>query len=654
MDFRYGKNDWKTLRRGQENCYLLTNRKGGYSSMSMVGSCARNEHVLLMASVKAPNTWVQLVAKMEEVIAFKDKVVSLAAQEHVGYLSNQEGQRYLDGFSVDPFPRWSYLVEGLEMEKSVIMAYEENLVMVRYRMENHTTDNVVVRLRPWLRFTPKGTMPVKGQVFEVTGEAVKSNGYQLFHRTDGRLEMEEEVWKEDLYFEDDARDGREAIGTIFSNHSFVYELMPGEEREAHVIYSLDRGTQEPDEIVEEELSRLRRLQEQSGLRSRMGRHLVTAADRFVVDRESTGGRTIIAGYPFFGDWGRDTMIAVMGCCIAAGRKDDTESIFRTFMTYVRRGIMPNMFPEGDLPPMYNTVDASLLFIYAVYTYYLEFEDLDFVREAMPVMMEIVEWYKKGTDFRIRMEEDGLISAGEGYDQVTWMDVRIKDVLPTPRHGKPVEINAYWYNDLKVMEWFSKLTGLGDASAYGTLSEKVKVSFNEKFWNEEKGCLRDVVSGTSSDNQIRCNQIWAVSVPFGMLDKARERQVVETVYTHLYTPYGLRSLSPEDAEFRPSYGGLLWDRDLSYHQGTVWGFPLGGYYLAYLKVNGYSRTSMERVKRQLDMLEGTLREGCIGQIAEIFDEEDPSTSRGCFAQAWSVGELLRVFKALEHIPGVPGW
>jgi predicted glycogen debranching enzyme len=654
MDFRYGKNDWKTLRRGQENCYLLTNRKGGYSSLSMVGSCARNEHVLFMASVKAPNTWVQLVAKMEEVIGFGEKEVSLAAQEHVGYLSNQEGQRHLDGFSVDPFPRWSYLVEGVSIQKSVIMAYEDNLVLVRYTMENHTRDTVTVRLRPWMRFTPKGTMPEKGQALEVTGEAVKSNGYQVFYASDGSLEMEADAWKEDLYFEDDARDGREAIGTIFSNHSFTYTLMPGEEREGHVIYSMDPVVQKPEEIVEEELLRLRRLQEKSGLKSRMGRHLVIAADRFVVDRESTGGRTIIAGYPFFGDWGRDTMIAVMGCCIAAGRREDTESIFRTFMTYMRRGIMPNMFPEGDLPPMYNTVDASLLFIYAVYMYYLEFEDLDFVREAMPAMMEIVEWYRKGTDFRIRMEEDGLISAGEGYDQVTWMDVRIKDVLPTPRHGKPVEINAYWYNDLKVMEWFSKLTGMGDASDYGALAEMVKASFNEKFWNEEKGCLNDVVSGTSSDSQIRCNQIWAVSVPFGMLDKVRERKVVDTVYTHLYTPYGLRSLSPEDPEFRPAYGGSLWDRDLSYHQGTVWGFPLGGYYLAYLKVNGYSGASMDRVKGQLDMLEGTLREGCIGQIAEIFDGENPSTSRGCFAQAWSVGELLRVFKALEQFPGVPGW
>lgn len=651
MDFRYGKNDWKTLRRGQENCYLLTNRKGGYSSLSMVGSCARNEHVLFMASVKAPNNWVQLVAKMEEIVEFGDDVVSLAAQEHVGYLSNQEGQRYLDGFSVDPFPRWTYLVNGLELEKSVIMGYEENVVLVRYRMENHTTDKVGVRVRPWLRFTPKGTMPKEGQIFELSSEGVKSNGYQSFHTTDGRLEMEEDTWKEDLYFEDDARDGRAAIGSIFSNHSFTYALMPGESREAHVIYSLDPVVKKPEEIIEEELARLRRLEEMSGLRSRMGKHLVTAADRFVVDRESTGGRTIIAGYPFFGDWGRDTMIAVMGCCIAAGRKSDTESIFRTFMTYVRRGIMPNMFPEGDLPPMYNTVDASLLFIYAVHAYYLEFGDLDFVREAMPVMMEIVAWYRKGTDFRIRMEEDGLISAGEGYDQVTWMDVRIKEVLPTPRHGKPVEINAYWYNDLKVMEAFSKLTGIGDAPAYAMLAEKVKASFNEKFWNEEKGCLLDVVSGTASDSQIRCNQIWAVSVPFGMLDWERERQVVETVYTHLYTPYGLRSLSPEDPQFRPSYGGSLWDRDLSYHQGTVWGFPLGGYYLACLKVNGYSRTSMERVKNQLDMLEGTLREGCIGQVAEIFDGENPSTSRGCFAQAWSVGELLRVFKALEHVPEI---
>ena len=308
--------------------------------------------------------------------------------------------------------------------------------------------------------------------------------------------------------------------------------------------------------------------------------------------------------------------------------------------------MPNMFPEGDEEPRYNTVDASLLFIYAVYEYYQEFKDLEFVKKAMPVMEDIIYWYKKGTDFNIKMDIDGLIQAGSGFDQVTWMDVRIDDVLPTPRHGKPVEINAYWYNDLKIMAFFSRLLGNKNAQVYEELSNQVKNSFIKLFWNEKEACLRDVVFGNKYDNQIRCNQIWAVSIPFGMLSREQEKKVVDKVFSHLYTPYGLRSLSPEDPEFKPNYGGSLWNRDNAYHQGTVWAFPLGGYYLAYLKVHNYSKEARFKVIKDMDQLKSTLREGCVGQIAEIFDGKNPTGSQGCFAQAWSVSELLRALKAAE--------
>jgi len=646
MNFTYGKRDWKTLRRGQENCYLLTNRKGGYSSLSMIGSSSRNEHVLFMASLKAPNNWVQLIANMEEVIMIGDKKTSLKSQEYVGYTKNGEGYFHLNGFSVNPFPEWNYLVDGVVLEKTIVMKYEENLVLVSYNLENHREDKVQILLQPWMRFSSKGKMPEKEQQIEVTQDSIISGGYTLFYNTDGHVEMTEKSWEEDLYFQDDAKDQREAIGAQFSNHQYSYELLPGERRNAYVMYSLNEIKEGPHSIIENELERRMKLEENSKMTTELGKQLAVSADAYVVDRESTEGRTIIAGYPFFGDWGRDTMIAVMGCCISAGRKEDTESIFRSFMKYMKNGIMPNMFPEGEKEPMYNTVDASLLFIYAVYEYYQEFKDLTFVDEAMPKMMEIIEWYKRGTDYHIRMDEDYLISAGSGLEQVTWMDIRVDDYLPTPRHGKPVEINAYWYNDLKIMEYFSELLKLENNEEYGALAEKVKISFLEVFWNEKEMCLKDVVSGTDADIQVRCNQIWAVSVPFGMLDRVQEKMVVEKVYKELYTPYGLRSLSPLDPEYRPFYGGSLWDRDTAYHQGTVWGFPLGGYYLAYLKVNDYSIKARKKVLKELNLLEGTLREGCIGQVAEIFDGENPVTSKGCFAQAWSVGELLRALKKAE--------
>lgn len=232
------------------------------------------------------------------------------------------------------------------------------------------------------------------------------------------------------------------------------------------------------------------------------------------------------------------------------------------------------------------------------------------------------------------------------DQVTWMDVRIGDILPTPRHGKPVEVNACWYNALCIMEEMEALLEV-PRSGYRELAARVRASFIEQFWLEEKGCLKDLVSGTKADEQVRCNQIWAISMPFSMLDREKERQVVEKVFQTLYTPYGLRTLEPKDPEFKPHYGGPVLKRDLAYHQGTVWPFPLGAYYLSYLKVHDYGKETKAMVKEQLEVLESAMREGCIGQLPEIYDGICPSVSKGCFAQAWSVGEMLRVYEKLEE-------
>ena len=268
-----------------------------------------------------------------------------------------------------------------------------------------------------------------------------------------------------------------------------------------------------------------------------------------------------------------------------------------------------------------------------------------MEEAYPVLERIVDFYQKGTHHGIGMDTDGLIFAGEGLDQVTWMDVRVNDILPTRRHGKPVEINAYWYNALRIMTIFAEKTGR-DGSAYAALAEKVKASFIEKFYIADRGYLRDVISGTKADLQLRCNQIWAISMPFTMLSPEQERQVVDTVKRHLYTPCGLRTLSPEDPEYHPTYGGPMVERDMAYHQGTTWVFPMGAYYLAYLKTHGNSAEAAADVRDQLSALEPMLREGCVGQLPEILDGDFPTESKGCFAQAWSVGEMLRVFEAVQ--------
>lgn len=646
MKYIYGKNQLNSLSRGQEQCYLAANRKGGYSSLTSIGSSSRNEHVLLMAAVKSPNQWVQFISNMEEVITVGEDTFSLLSQEYVGYTKNAEGFRYLESFIMDEFPTYVYRQHGIRIVKKIVMHYEKNLLLLCYSLENKSGKQIEVSMKPWMRFTKKGSMPKAEQPWSITDSYIESGGYRLYYKTDGLMREAEKVFQKDLYFADDAKDERDAVGTACSNHSIIYQLKDGESTDAYIIYSLDSIKENPVDIVQMEQRRKKALLERAEVRSNLAKRLVLAADSFVVDRDSTGGRTIIAGYPFFGDWGRDTMIAVLGCCIAVGRKEDSEDIFRSFVKYIRRGIMPNMFPETDVDPMYNTVDASLLFIYAIYEYYKKFGDLSFVQEVYPTMKGIIEWYMKGTDFHIKMDEDGLISAGGDLEQLTWMDIRINGILPTPRHGKPVEINAYWYNDLKIMAYFSDTLHDGNKTFYEDLAEKVRISFQSQFWNDDENCLKDVLSGTYSDCQVRLNQIWAISMPFSILSRDKEKLVVEKVYQELYTPYGLRSLSPKDPEFKPYYGGSLWNRDMAYHQGTVWAFPLGAYYLAYLKIHEYSEDAKIRVREELEMLQGTLQEGCVGQVAEIFDGIEPERSKGCFAQAWSVGELLRAVKAAE--------
>ena len=383
------------------------------------------------------------------------------------------------------------------------------------------------------------------------------------------------------------------------------------------------------------------------MKNKLAQTLVCSADQFLSKRESTNGLTILAGFPFFEDWGRDTMIALPGICISTGRFESAKSIMRTFAVYEKDGLMPNLFPEGGNKPLYNTVDAALLFINCVWLFYEKTQDIEFVEEMYPVMQRIIFSYEKGTHFNIHMEEDGLISAGAELDQVTWMDVRVGEILPTPRHGKPVEINAYWYNALCIMQKFSEILKENEENKYRKLARKVKESFVREFWMEENHCLKDVISGTKADAQIRCNQIWAVSMPFTMLDEEKERQIVDTVFERLYTPYGLRTLDPKDEEFHESYSGEMIKRDLAYHQGTVWTFPMGGYYIAYLKVNKDSKKAKETVTKQMEVLESAMREGCIGQLPEIYDGELPVSSKGCFAQAWSVGEILRVYEKLEE-------
>ncbi|MDY2937554.1 MAG: type I pullulanase [Fusicatenibacter sp.] len=644
--------DWQNFRRGEEKCFLLTNGLGGFSSLTVMGNTARGDQALFMAAVKAPNVRYHLLTNLWEELEMDGETVKLYSQEFVNRTKNVEGFRYLEGFEMELLPVWFYRVRGIEIEKTVGMVQGENTVIVRYVVRGDGKKGRILHVTPLLKFAPKGKDTSGNLAFSVDERCIAGGGIMLYYKSNGITRKTESEFLPDLYFEQDARDGREAVGGAVRNHCLDFELADDtKEQIFYVVYSLQGNVEKWDEQtisgwMEQERKRREGLIAQSKITDPAGQVLAASAQQYIVERESTGGKSILAGFPYFEDWGRDTMIALPGCTLATGDYESCRSILRTFMTYCRNGLMPNLFPEGDAQPMYNTVDAALLFLNVVYLYYLETGDLSFVREAYPVMEEIVFWYRKGTDFHIRMDEDGLIMAGDGLEQVTWMDVRIGEELPTPRHGKPVEINAYWYNGLKIMEELSPYAGK-DGTEYAALAERVKKSFLENFWMEDKGWLRDVRNGTAEEEQFRCNQIFALALPYTIPSKEQGRRILAAVKENLYTTAGLRSLSPLDPAFHPFYGGSQPERDRAYHQGTVWGFPLGAYYRAVLKYAESEEEGKREVRRGLDRLESWLYEGCLFHLAEIYDGENPVASRGCYAQAWSVGELLTVYKEMEN-------
>ena len=660
MRYQFGKHHWKTRKSGMESNYLLANGLGGFCAQDIMGSCSRNDHGLLMAAVTVPNERVLLLSQFQETIQVNGSQFDLSSQIVEG--EEHKGYQYLQSVVVDGYPEWTYQVAGVELRKKVLMVHGENTILVRYEIWNPMKKEIALTLTPYVVFAPKGHSYEKETVLSAeltkTGALVKSDKYKLYLQTDADITMYDKAEIKELHYAQEEVDGRMMDGKVVCLLDGKFETEQ-ENAVFEICASMENVNHTFTQALQVEKKRREALLNAAGLQDENARELVYTADKFVTDRASTAGKTILAGFSFFGDWGRDTMIAMLGCTIAAGQYETSKSIFRTFMKYCHKGIMPNLFPEGEAEPMYNTVDASLVFINAVYEYVEASKDMDFLKEAYPVMQEILHWYRVGTDYHICMDEDGLIMAGAETEQLTWMDVRIDDFLPTPRHGKPVEINGYWYNALKIMELYAEKTKEAYAvypeenqEFYGTLAVKVKKNFLNKFWMEDKGYLKDVISqdesGKKCENQIRCNQIWTLSMPFTMLDKEQGKKVLHTVYEKLYTPLGLRSLAPEDEEFHPIYEGEQKVRDMAYHQGTVWGFPLGAYYLADLALAEDKKEACRRVRRQLSPLEAALKEGCVGALAEVYDGENPNVSKGCYAQAWSVGEILRVYKKLEEL------
>lgn len=654
----------------ESGCFLITNGLGGYSCLDLACGTSRNDHALFMAAVKAPNVRHNMITNVLTDIKIDETAYTLSTQRTPdgtytqGYSHIENVCYENNSFSI------TYKFDDVRLVLDIIMVHKDNTVMLDYHIINPNRHDIVLTLTPLLRFTPKNTPFNADTVFTLEAHddsgffAICGNSQKVSCASTLAVRPLPETEYCSMLWTLDTRDGRDDTGLCAISHKLVCQTSDAETEQV-LVYSLNEDTvsdtMKNGSLTEvfhtassTENRRINSIIDNSGLKSALGRQLAASADAYIVDRESTSGKTIIAGYPFFEDWGRDTMIALGGTVLSTKRFSDCKSILTTFAKYEKNGLLPNLFPEGGATPMYNSADAPLLFINSVYEYVKASGDTNFIAECFTPMKNIIDAYENGTDFHIKCDSDGLIMAGAGLEQLTWMDVRVDNFLPTPRHGKPVEINAYWYSALRAMESFCRQTDKPElAEKYADMAARVKNSFLAKFYDCEMGCLKDVLNGTYEEKQIRCNQIWTLTMPFTMPDYDIAEQILDTLEKKLYTTVGLRTLDMADPAFKPIYIGDMHKRDRAYHQGTVWTFPLGAYLRARIRqldfYNEEKRSSeLRRLRACFDALTPWLYEGCLGQFAEIYDGASPSVSRGCFAQAWSVGEILRAVSDWERL------
>lgn len=664
ITYQYTQKDWTTFKEGIKREWAVTNGIGGYAGSSMIGAHSRTHQGYLIASLHAPIERYLVFSKINETATVGTSTVSFETSQHraSGKTVYTEGQKFLTSFIYDGSVHYTYETDNFSFEKHITLKRNANVCAVAYELTAGDSD-CTFTLTPLFNYrehsesstpdTLKFETFTEDRTFYLVPEKNKDIAIR-FQTSEGTFSERETVYDIDMQLQIEVDLETDGLDCHYCPVDLSIAVPANTTKKVSILCSIGDVNERPApvsgteafSILEENARCHAELFEKAGYHDSFANQLVLASDQFLTYRESTKMMTVLAGLPWFTDWGRDTMIAFTGLTLCTKRFKEAEEILLTFARYIRHGIVPNMFPDDNMPPLYNTVDASLWYFYAVYQY-LHYnpaaEAEAFVKEQIfPHLKEIISAYEKGTDFSIYMEDDGLIHAGSGLDQITWMDVRVGDWVATPRHGKPVEINALWYNALRIMESLCEKFD-EDASAYRTRANQVKESFNAKFWDSSNQCLFDVVDGDEPDDHIRPNQIYAVSLPFSLLPEEQEKAVVALVEKELFVGCGLRSLAPDHPDYHGIYCGALAKRDAAYHQGTAWGFLLGGFFSAYMKVNHHSSSAAENAVRMLEPVRKHLTDsGCIGSISEIFDGDAPHNPRGCYAQAWSVGEVLRCY------------
>jgi predicted glycogen debranching enzyme len=651
--------------------WLVTNGLGGYASSTVGGVMTRKYHGYLIAALPSPFGRVVMLQNVHATLRLAGGTeVVLSAEERSSDRIAVPAERHLRDFRLElGLPVWEYEVGDIRFSKRVLMPFGQNSVHLSYRPEGPGVAGASLRLRPFVHFraheAPVTSPQPRPDIVSAGGEdleiwpAGELPPLHIHCRDSGSHFTADELRVAEVVYRVERDRGYEWQGEVWSPGFFTIPLRA--EREVALVASTEpwqvADSLAPGEAVEAERVRRRTLLRLAGgaARDPVAARLTLAADQFVITpagraddaaRARAVGdetRTVIAGYHWFTDWGRDTMISLEGLTLCTERHREAGYILRTFAHYVRDGLIPNMFPDGSSEGLYHTADASLWFFHAVHRYLRRGSDPVTLDTILPRLREIVERHVRGTHFGIGIDPgDGLLVQGAESYQLTWMDAKVDGWVVTPRRGKAVEINALWYNALSLLAgWLRERGDSSEADRLGRLAAQVRASFNRRFWYEEGGYLYDVIDTPEGriDAACRPNQLFAVSLDHPVLDEARWPAVLETVRTKLLTPVGLRSLAPAHPDYKPRYFGDLRARDAAYHQGTVWGWLIGPFVDAWLRVHP---DDLAGARACLSGLVAHLDEFGVGSVAEIFDAEPPYTPRGCIAQAWSVAELLRAW------------
>jgi predicted glycogen debranching enzyme len=645
--------------------WLVTNGIGGYAMGSLAGARTRRYHGLLITSLQPPTRRVLMVANLDAWVEIDGRRSPLVTHEWAAGVVLPDGYRHLESFRLEgTIPVFVWAVGDVQIVQRIWMAYGKNTTYVTYTYTRGTS-NVSMVIQPLCTYRDHHKLTKGGYQVDVQAGPAPwpgGPGITILPHPDraepvqpfrilsnlGTLVPGPEWWWS-FHLAEEKRRGLDNQEDLFAAGTLTASLKPGNTVALAFTAEPDNPAPWHDALVAEQ-QRQRDLLERADLPPDAPdwiRQLVLAADQFIVTRDISGqpGRSILGGYPWFSDWGRDTMVALPGLTLATGRRDDGGAILETFARFVDQGMLPNRFPDAGQAPEYNTADATLWYFLAIYAcYQAEGCAGQALSGLYDVLTRIIECHVSGTRFNIRVDPtDGLLFAGEPGLQLTWMDVKIDDWVVTPRIGKPVEINALWYNALRILaELATTLGHAEDAARYTEMADRVQASFDACFWYSG-GYLYDVVDGMNGDDStLRPNQIFAVSLPFPLLDGDKARAVVDICARELLVSYGLRSLAPDEADYVGAYGGDQLQRDSAYHQGTAWAWLMGPFVSAHYRVYGNPHTAWSYLEPMADHL----NDHGLGTISEIFDGDPPHAPRGCIAQAWSVAEVLRVYRSLE--------